>query len=152
MAAPHPVLVECAIRALGFSVVDMSVLRSTLRTKQKQQELFDAGMSQTLDSLHLPQASGYVHAIDLGAYVAGRVSWRSEHYFDVAEAMQSAARQLGAPVTWGGCWSRIDGVETIYELHSRYIAKVAARPLRANGMPHRPFFDGPHFQLPRDFI
>jgi len=144
MAPVHPVLAECAKLALTYSVVDLAILRDTLRTVEKQEQLVRAGLSKTMNSLHLPQASGYVHAVDIGVYEGRRLSWRQEAFFDVAEAMQAAARELDAPVTWGGCWAPLNGDKGAVELHAEYVARKA----RAG---RRPFFDGPHFQLPRNF-
>lgn len=144
MTRVHPHLEKVTIAALDYSQVDLTVLSDTLRTEQKQAELVADGRSKTMASLHLPQASGFVHAVDIGALEGGTLSWRPDVYFDVARAMQHAARELKIPVTWGGCWADISGVKAIYQMHADYVARKAAQG-------RRPFFDGPHFQLPRGY-
>ena len=67
---------------------------------------------------------------------------RPDVYFDLAEAVQRAARELGTSVEWGGCWADLNTDETVHALHARYVARKAERR-------QRPFFDGPHFQLPK---
>lgn len=147
MAPVHPDLVAVVREAIKVSRVDMTVLSSTLRTEARQRELVAAGRSRTMRSLHLPQSSGFVHAVDLGLYEGGRVSWRPQGYFDIADAMQTAARDLNIPVTWGGCWAPLNAVGHVHDvdcLHAEYVARKAKAGAR-------PFFDGPHFQLPRDY-
>jgi len=140
-----PPLAEVVRLSIGFSSVDITVLSSTLRDLREQEAFVEAGTSRTMESLHLEQADGFIHAVDLGALERGKVSWRPEVYFDIAEAVQAAARELDIDIVWGGAWRNLNTDKSVYELHAEYIAEVAARPWK-NGRPQRPFFDGPHFQ------
>ena len=40
------------------------------------------------------------HAVDLGAYVDGRVDWSWPLYHRVAAAVKWAAKELEIPITW----------------------------------------------------
>lgn len=142
MTAVHPDLRAVVELAIRYSAVDMTVLSSTLRTVEHQRDLVARGRSRTMNSRHLPQESGFVCAVDLGAYEGRNISWRPDVYFDLAEAVQRAARELNTPVEWGGCWADLNTDETVHALHARYVARKAERG-------RRPFFDGPHFQLPK---
>jgi peptidoglycan LD-endopeptidase CwlK len=55
--------------------------------------------------------------------------------------MQAAARELGVPVRWGGCWGSLFTIETPEDGFADYVAACRARG-------RRPFLDGPHFGLP----
>lgn len=94
----HPDLVEVVKLALKLSEVDFAVLEG-LRTPARQQELFDAGASKTLNSRHLTG-----HAVDLGAYVNGKIRWDWPLYHKIAEAMKAAALVRGVDIVWGGDW------------------------------------------------
>jgi len=141
MSPIHPDLRAVVELAIRYSSVDMTVLSSTLRTLEHQRALVAKGRSRTMNSRHLPQDDGYVHAVDLGAMEGRNISWRPDVYFDLAEAVQRAARELDVSVEWGGCWANLNTDETVHDLHARYVARKAAQG-------RRPFFDGPHFQLP----
>jgi len=140
MSPVYPPLAEAVRLCIQFSRVDITVLSATLRTEEEQRTFVREGRSKTMSSLHLPQADGFVHAVDLAALEGGTVSWRPDVYFDLAEAMQTAARELDLPIVWGGAWAKINGSRDIDELHADYVARK-----RSEG--RRPFFDGPHFQL-----
>ena len=142
MTAVHPDLAAVVRLAIEYTPVDMTVLSSTLRSVAEQRRLVDEGRSKTMNSRHLPQDNGFVCAVDLAALEGGTVSWRPDVYFDLAKAMQKACRELRTPVEWGGCWEDLSTSESVYELHARYVARKAAQG-------RRPFFDGPHFQLPK---
>ena len=114
-----------------------------LRTKSEQAELVKTGASQTMNSRHLPQEStGTSHAVDLVAYIAGRVSWELNLYDDIADAMKDAAIKEGKPIRWGAAWHKPlnewDG--SAEDLMNQYIDLR-----RAEG--RRPFIDAPHFEL-----
>ena len=114
-----------------------------LRTKSEQAELVKKGASQTMNSRHLPQEStGTSHAVDLVAYISGRVSWELNLYDDIADAMKDAAIKEGKPIRWGAAWHKPlnewDG--SAEDLMNQYIDIR-----RSEG--RRPFIDGPHFEL-----
>lgn len=94
----HPDLVLVVKRAIQLTEVDFSVLEG-LRTRTRQLELVRAGASQTMNSRHLTG-----HAVDLGAYVQGKVRWDWPLYHKIAGAMKRAARELEVPLEWGGDW------------------------------------------------
>ena len=94
----HPELVRVVKRALELSTVDFMVIEG-LRTKQRQQVLYAAGATRTLNSRHLTG-----HAVDLAAWVGGSIRWDWPLYNRIASAMKTAAFELGVPITWGGDW------------------------------------------------
>lgn len=137
----HSDLVRVVERAISLTDCDFSVIEG-LRTAARQAELVKAGASQTLNSRHLTG-----HAVDLGAYVGGRLSWDWPLYHLIADAMRAAANVEAVPVRWGGIWAVINdlpaGTDAIERSVTDYVAKC-----RANG--RKAFLDGPHFELPRD--
>lgn len=94
----HPELVRVVKRALELSTVDFMVIEG-LRTKQRQQVLYAAGATRTLNSRHLTG-----HAVDLAAWVAGSVRFDWPLYHRIASAVKTAAAELGVSITWGGDW------------------------------------------------
>ena len=114
-----------------------------LRTKSEQAELVKKGASQTMNPRHLPQEStGTSHAVDLVAYISGRVSWELNLYDDIADAMKDAAIKEGKPIRWGAAWHKPlnewDG--SAEDLMNQYVDLR-----RSEG--RRPFIDAPHFEL-----
>lgn len=98
LSGVHPDLVAVVKRALEISEVDFAVLEG-VRSKTRQAQLFKEKATKTLNSRHLTG-----HAVDLGAYVAGSIRWDWPLYYRIADAMKSAAEELGTPLTWGGDW------------------------------------------------
>jgi len=94
----HPDLVAVVKRAIEITDVDFTVLEG-MRTKKRQKKLVAAGASRTMLSRHLTG-----HAVDLAAYVDGRVSWDWPLYYRIAKAMKRAGRELGVDLQWGGDW------------------------------------------------
>ena len=94
----HPDLVDVVKLAIQKTKVDFSVLEG-VRSKPRQLELFRAGASRTMNSRHL---SGL--AVDLGAYVNGKIEWSWPLYYQIADAMKAAADELEIDVEWGGDW------------------------------------------------
>ena len=94
----HPDLVAVVEAAIRLTPVDFMITEG-LRTPARQAELVRAGASRTLNSRHLTG-----HAVDLAAFVDGRVRWDWPLYPRIAEAMKAAARDLGVPLVWGGDW------------------------------------------------
>ena len=64
----HPDLIIIASTAILTSPVDF-VITEGLRSLERQDSLFQAGASQTMNSKHLEQMDGFAHAIDVAAYV-----------------------------------------------------------------------------------
>ncbi len=94
----HPDLVRVVRRAIELTPVDFTVLEG-VRTEARQRELVASGASQTMKSRHL---SG--HAVDLGAYIDGRISWDANPYVEIKTVMLRAAEEQGVPIEWGGDW------------------------------------------------
>ena len=92
-------LVEVAHLALQLSPIDFGITEG-VRTLERQKELVKAGASRTLKSKHLEGK-----AIDVVAYVGGKVAWDWPLYEKIAKAFKQAADELGYKITWGGSWA-----------------------------------------------
>ncbi len=97
----HPDLVAVVEAALELTPVDFMVTEG-LRTAARQAELVRAGASRTLNSRHLTG-----HAVDVAAWVDGRVRWDWPLYPRIAEAFKAAAKGRGVRLIWGGDWPRL---------------------------------------------
>lgn len=133
----HPDLRAVVERAIRLTEVDFTVVQG-MRTEEEQEKLVRAGASKTMDSRHLTG-----HAVDLGAWIDGDVSWHWPLYYQIARAMQQAARELNVPLRWGGCW---DKKMSEYGDPADAVADYTERRRKAG---KRVFLDGPHFELPR---
>lgn len=101
----HPDLVKVVKRALEVSPVDFTVIDG-LRTETEEALNIAKGASQTKHSRHLTG-----HAVDIAAFVHGKVVISWEFQPKIADAMKHASRDLGIPITWGGDWRSFrDGV------------------------------------------
>lgn len=108
----HPDLSRLARRALEYSTVDFGITEG-LRTRLRQQELVKDGKSTTLNSRHLTG-----HAIDVAAFIAGKLTWEFRHYVEISRAFKAASAELNIPIVWGGDWKTFkDGVH--FELDRR---------------------------------
>lgn len=94
----HPDLVKVVKHAIEITDIDFTVLEGR-RTMKRQKELVAAGKSQTMKSRHLTG-----HAVDLGAWIGGTVSWDGKYYQKIANAMERAAEEVGVKIEWGGNW------------------------------------------------
>jgi peptidoglycan L-alanyl-D-glutamate endopeptidase CwlK len=100
----HPDLVRMVQLAITLSAVDFAVLPS-VRTQAQEAEEVKEHKSTTMHSRHLPNLQGYSCAVDLGAWVGGKLTWEPVTiYASIWQAMQSAADQLQLPIEWGGAW------------------------------------------------
>lgn len=124
-------LVTCVKKAIEITECDFSVTDG-LRTAEQQNALFQKGASKK---------DGYVDksfhqtglAVDLVPYINGQLRWEVKPCMMIAEAMRTAAKELGLNIRWGGTWSIItNSNESIEDL-------VVSNPTR--------FFDGPHYEL-----
>jgi peptidoglycan L-alanyl-D-glutamate endopeptidase CwlK len=97
----HPDLVKVAHLALSYSPLDFMITEG-LRTRARQQELFNEGASKTLNSRHITG-----HAIDIAALVGGKVRWDWPLYPRIAEAFKRASKELNVPIIWGGDWKSL---------------------------------------------
>lgn len=94
----HDDLVEVVVNAINITRVDFTVLEG-LRSLERQRELYRQGATRTMNSRHLTG-----HAVDLGAWIDGRVDWSWGPYYDIADAMKEAAVITGVSIEWGGDW------------------------------------------------
>jgi len=103
----HPDLVEIVKLAIQRTAVDFMVVEG-LRTAERQRELVTAGRSQTLNGLHLRQADGFGHAVDLAPLVGGAIPWNEWAKFEeLADVVKACAAALGVSVEWGGDWKTL---------------------------------------------
>lgn len=130
----HPDLVNVVRLTLMDSPVDFVVIEG-LRTLKRQQQLVEAGASQTMNSRHITG-----HAVDLAAWV-GEIRWDMGLYYQIAATVQKVSRYTRVPIRWGGCWVRLDtATKTPAQLVADY---VASRKLAGK----RAFIDAPHFEM-----
>lgn len=119
----HPQLCIVVTRAIQISQVDF-IVGAGIRSIEEQRDNVRKGVSETMNSKHLPQADGMSHAVDLWPWVKGEIPWNDLREFRrVADAMLQAARELDVELLWGGDWDR-DGDSSDHD-----------------------FIDGPHFEL-----
>jgi len=124
----HPDLVQVVKRAIQISPVDFMVVEG-MRTLERQKHLVAEGKSTTMNSRHL---SG--HAVDLAAYVDDELEWGEPQHDQVAEAIKTAASELGVTVEWGGDWtSFVDPPH--FQLSWKSYPKQAAWPKEAAATP-----------------
>jgi len=137
----HPQLVDTVKIALSkYAIYDFGVTCG-VRDMATQKKLMASGASKTLRSKHLIQDDGYSHAVDLVCYDDG-VRWEMPYYISTAEAMRSAAREVGLALTWGACWHVKDycaAEDDCDDLMDDYIALRRSQNRSA-------FLDGPHWQ------
>jgi peptidoglycan L-alanyl-D-glutamate endopeptidase CwlK len=94
----HPHLVKVVKRASELSPTPFIVTEG-LRTLARQKELVAKGASKTMRSRHLTG-----HAIDFVPVVGGRITWKWPAFKPIADAFKAAAKELKAPIVWGGDW------------------------------------------------
>lgn len=111
LAGVDPRLVAVVERAIAISDVDFKVVEG-VRTPERQRELYAQGRTKpgdivtwTLNSNHFVKADGFGHAVDL---LPAPYDWKNlDGEFDrMAEAMFTAADQLGVEIRWGADWDR----------------------------------------------
>lgn len=106
----HPDLIRVITRALELSTIDFGITEG-VRTWARQEELYEQGKSQTMNSRHIPGADGLGKAVDVVAYVGGKVTWDYPQYQAIAAYVKLAAMELNIPIIWGGDWKTFkDGV------------------------------------------
>ena len=138
----HPDLVATVKRAIELTKVDFGVTFG-VRTLEEQKKLYAAGRSQTMNSKHLTQDSGFSHAVDLVAYDGPNVVWELNIYDDIADAMAEAANEVGCDIKWGAAWSVGNIAAYVGTMEDAMNEYIDLR--RSQG--RRPFIDGPHFEL-----
>lgn len=98
LSGVRPELIIVAYRALQLSDVDFGITEG-LRTPERQAQLQAEGKSTTLKSRHLTG-----HAIDVAAYIEGKLTWNFAEYHSISTAFKAAATELGIAIEWGGDW------------------------------------------------
>lgn len=98
LAGVNPKLRMVVELALSRSEVDFGITEG-VRSLERQKELVASGKSQTMRSYHLRG-----NAVDVVAYVDGKVSWDWGLYEKIAKAFKEAAKELDVTITWGGDW------------------------------------------------
>jgi|TARA_B110000908_G_C9992175_1_gene330305 peptidoglycan L-alanyl-D-glutamate endopeptidase CwlK len=138
----HPDMVATVKRAIELTKVDFGITFG-VRTLEEQKKLYAAGRSQTMNSKHLIQDSGFSHAVDLVAYDGPNVVWELNVYDDIADAMSEAANEVGCDIKWGAAWSVGNIAAYVGTMEDAMNEYIDLR--RSQG--RRPFIDGPHFEL-----
>ena len=138
----HPYLIMVTSVSLTISEQDF-MLFDGVRTEHEQRQMVGDGLSQTMNSKHLIQESGYAEAVDLVPYVRGAPRWELAAGCRVAAAVQAASSRHRVAIRWGGVWDRHLG-----ELDpDNLVGEVAAYTERRRAKGKSAFIDAPHFQL-----
>lgn len=98
------------IQVVALSViakVDFTVLDSTIRTKEQQEQFIKEGKSKTLNSKHLLKPS---YAIDIAPYPVDwndreRFCYLAGYWLGVAERLKSLGI-IKSSFKWGGDWNQ----------------------------------------------
>ena len=98
LSGVHPDLVRVVKQAIILTPIDFAVTEG-VRTIERQKMLVEAGASRTMNSQHLVG-----RAVDLAAFVDGKVSWDLPLYHKLAQAMKAAANYCMVEIRWGGDW------------------------------------------------
>lgn len=131
-------LVVCVRKAIELTSIDFGVTEG-LRSRTRQMELYEKGASQ----IKFGGAHVEGRAVDLVAYIDGRVSWTLSLYVDIADVMRQAAIENDVSMQWGGAWNVPDmrfWNDSMQAAMNHYIDEK-----RKKGA--RPFIDGPHFEI-----
>ena len=94
----HADLVKVVERAAAQDHVAF-VVTEGLRSLKRQRDLFAHGATTTMKSRHLTG-----HAVDLAVLIGDEISWSWPLYAQLAQAMKTAATEVGVPIEWGGDW------------------------------------------------
>ncbi len=134
----HPDLDAVVKRAIEYTVQDFSV-HDGIRSIEDQRKLVERGASQTMKSRHITG-----HAVDLVPYINGKLRWEWDPIYKIADAVRTAAEELGTLIRWGGAWDRL-----LTETDDRPEDMVADYAARRRSAGKKAFLDGPHFELPK---
>jgi hypothetical protein len=102
--------------------MDTTILNSTVRTEEEQAEYLLKGKSQTMNSMHLEQEDGWVHAIDASPYP---IDWRLEPALvklleaqgaNYSKTMKEVVHNIKRWYYWRGL---IDGAATVLDSRVR---------------------------------
>lgn len=98
LSGVHPDLQRVMSEAITNSPLDFGISEG-LRTKERQQELFNSGKSQTMRSRHITG-----HAVDIAIFIDGKANWDFKNYQLVADHIKTVAKLNDVPIVWGGDW------------------------------------------------
>ena len=101
MSGVNPDLIKVVKRAIELTQIDFGITEG-LRTVERQKQLVAEGKSQTMKSRHITG-----HAVDVVAYVDGKVSWEWKLYEQISKAFKQASADVGVPIEWGGDWKSL---------------------------------------------
>lgn len=99
LSGVHNDLQRVMLASIPNSPLDFGITEG-LRTKERQQELFNSGKSQTMRSRHLTG-----HAVDIAVFIDGKPNWDFKNYQLVADHIKAKAKELNIPIVWGGDWT-----------------------------------------------
>ncbi len=123
LSTVKPLLQNVVRLALDLCQIDFSIVEGR-RTRAKQKENIEHGVSWTMDSDHLAEDEDdqdeRVNAVDIYPYVDNRTSHDSYHYRLIARAMFEAAGILGVQLMWGGFWEDEQLDQPHWALHRNY--------------------------------
>lgn len=143
LSGVHPLLKLLCVEALHHSEIDFGITEG-LRTTERQQELYAAGKTKTLNSRHLLGC-----AVDVAAYRDGKIGWTLELYDSVARAFQMAlTRSDWRPnfrTRWGGAW-HIGDLATQPVGRTPHEMRLEYEQLRRS-QGRTPFVDAVHFEI-----
>ena len=132
-----PRLVAVVETAIGITKVDFGVTEG-LRTRETQEMYVRTGKSQTMNSKHLTG-----EAVDLVAFVDGKVSWELNLYDEIADAMRIGALEHNLPLRWGAAWNVPDIRKWDGSMEAAMVYYIDER----RRMNRRPFIDAPHWEI-----
>lgn len=101
----RPELAAVCRRALGYNVLDITVVQGK-RSKEEQDKAFRIGASKLKYPESKHNTEPLSSAVDVAAFVNGKVSWNHQHCLVLAGLMLAAASELNVKVRWGGNWDR----------------------------------------------
>lgn len=146
LAGVHPDLVRAVQRAIEITTQDFAV-HDGLRTPTEQREYVRRGVSKTMNSMHMKQADGYGHAVDLVPFINGKLRWEWKPIYEIAAAVRQAAGECGVRLIWGGVWDRpFEALEPLPDYLEKAVNAYVSRRRKAGKTV---FIDGPHFELAR---
>ena len=92
----HPTMVNLMKEAIKDSPYDFGITEG-LRSRERQQKLYNEGKSQTLLGRHVEGM-----AVDIMVYVNGKGTWDNKYYDAVSKHIKSIAEKLGIKIIYGG--------------------------------------------------
>ena len=109
----HPQLRKLFIEVAKNSPVDIEI-SEVKRTLARQEILFKAGATTTMNSRHLarrPHHGWYgtkplSHAVDFYCVVDGKARWDWPLYAKVGNHILEVAKKMNIAVVWGGSWRK----------------------------------------------